>query len=282
MKWLVAILLLAGNVYGAELQKFTDVNLVASPANDGDSFLVKAGERKLHLRLYFVDCPEVNVSTDADAKRVHEQAGYFGLRDVKEVVKAGAEAKTFTAQQLARPFTVYTAFADALGRSPTQRFYAFVVTEEGRDLGNELVERGLARAFGEKRAGPEGTSSADMGKRYRDLETRAMLKHQGLWKNTDPDEIVRQREAQRDADNELKEVRRQVADAQAVTGLIDLNKAANRDLQSLPGVGPTLAGRIIAGRPYKSVDDLLHVRGIGPSLLEKIRSRVVVEPPKSR
>jgi len=282
MKWLVAILLMAGNVYGAEMQKFTDVKLLDSPANDGDSFLVTAGARKLHLRLYFVDCPEAKAPTDADAERVREQTGYFGLRDVKEVVKAGAEAKEFTAQQLARPFTVYTAFADALGRSRTQRFYAFVVTAEGRDLAEELLNHGLARAYGRGSEGPNGASPAEMWQRYRDLEIRAVRKGRGLWKNTDPDEMVRQREAKRDADNELREVSRQAADAQAVRGRIDLNKAASRDLQSLPGVGPTLAGRIIAGRPYKSVDDLLRVQGIGPGLLEKIRSRVLVEPPKSR
>ncbi|HDM78188.1 MAG TPA: DNA-binding protein, partial [Deltaproteobacteria bacterium] len=34
--------------------------------------------------------------------------------------------------------------------------------------------------------------------------------------------------------------------------------------------------RIIAGRPYKTVDDLLKVKGIGPKKLEKIRAYVVV------
>jgi DNA uptake protein ComE-like DNA-binding protein len=274
------MLFVAATATGAELQKFTDVKLLENPANDGDSFLVQAGERQLHLRLYFVDCPEVNVTTDADAKRLREQAGYFGLTNVTQVVAAGAEAKTFTAKQLAKPFTVYTAFSDALGRSPTQRFYAFIVTTEGKDLASELVERGFARAFGAKRSAPDGTASATTEKRLRDLESRAMLKREGLWKNTDPDEIVRQREAQREAENDLKDVRRQVSDAQTPTGLIDLNKASSRDLQSLPGVGPALAGRIIAGRPYKSVDDLIYVRGVGPSLMEKIRSRVTVGPSK--
>jgi competence ComEA-like helix-hairpin-helix protein len=276
MKWFWAFVVMAAVVRGAELEKLEGVKLLNSPANDGDSFLVQAGEKKLHLRLYFVDCPEVNVTTDVDAKRVREQAGYFGLTNVAQVVAAGAQAKTFTANQLAKPFTVYTAYSDALGRSPTQRFYAFVVTGDRKDLGSELVERGFARAFGAKRSGPDGTSTTNLEKRYRDLETRAMLKREGLWKNTDPDEIVRQREVQREAENDIKEVRRQISDAQA-SGLVDLNKATSRELQSLPGIGPALAGRIIAGRPYKSVDDLLHVRGVGPSLMEKIRSRVTVE-----
>jgi DNA uptake protein ComE-like DNA-binding protein len=44
----------------------------------------------------------------------------------------------------------------------------------------------------------------------------------------------------------------------------------------IKGVGPVLAERIIAGRPYKTVDDLLKVKGIGSKKLEKIRLYVVV------
>jgi len=42
------------------------------------------------------------------------------------------------------------------------------------------------------------------------------------------------------------------------------------------GIGPVLAERIIAGRPYKTIDDLLKVKGIGSKKLEKIRPYAVV------
>src|SRR5258706_11836877 len=93
----------------AELQKFTGVVLVENPSNDGDSFVVQAGERQLHLRLYFVDSPESVATTDADAKRVREQARYFGITDAKKVFEYGHEAAVFTKKLLAKPFTVYTA-----------------------------------------------------------------------------------------------------------------------------------------------------------------------------
>jgi competence protein ComEA len=42
-------------------------------------------------------------------------------------------------------------------------------------------------------------------------------------------------------------------------------------LEDLPGIGPVLAGRIIAARPFKSADDLRKVKGIGDKRYEKLR-----------
>jgi len=58
--------------------------------------------------------------------------------------------------------------------------------------------------------------------------------------------------------------------------LLDLNTASEKELRSIKGIGPILAERIIAGRPYKTVDDLLKVKGIGPKRLEKFRPYFVV------
>lgn len=64
------------------------------------------------------------------------------------------------------------------------------------------------------------------------------------------------------------------------TGLVDVNTAGQDELETLPGIGPKLAGRIIAYReeygPFTSAEELLGVKGIGEKLLEKIRSRIVV------
>jgi competence ComEA-like helix-hairpin-helix protein len=53
--------------------------------------------------------------------------------------------------------------------------------------------------------------------------------------------------------------------------LIEVNKASLEELESLPGVGPTIAKRIVEGRPYGSVDDLRRVKGIGEKRLEEMR-----------
>ncbi len=51
---------------------------------------------------------------------------------------------------------------------------------------------------------------------------------------------------------------------------INLNSATETELESLPGVGPKLAARIVAGRPYNSLEDLDKVKGVGPSMLTKL------------
>ncbi len=56
---------------------------------------------------------------------------------------------------------------------------------------------------------------------------------------------------------------------------VSLNRASLEDLEALPGIGPVLARRILEGRPYETVEDLLKVKGIGPATLEKLRPYVV-------
>lgn len=71
-----------------------------------------------------------------------------------------------------------------------------------------------------------------------------------------------------------------VASGSAPDGLIRLNSAPASELERLPGVGPVLAGRIVAHRdahgPFQSVEDLLDVAGIGEAKLAAIRDLVVV------
>jgi len=63
-------------------------------------------------------------------------------------------------------------------------------------------------------------------------------------------------------------------------GGVDVNTAPSTELQTLPGIGPVLAERIVAWReangPFGSVDALLDVSGIGPAVLGQIRDLVRV------
>lgn len=60
---------------------------------------------------------------------------------------------------------------------------------------------------------------------------------------------------------------------------VDVNRATQKELQTLPGIGPTLSQRIMETRekqPFAKVEDLRRVKGIGVKTLENIRPYVKV------
>ena len=67
---------------------------------------------------------------------------------------------------------------------------------------------------------------------------------------------------------------------------INLNTANVTDLQQVPGIGPSTAQKILDTRKsygaFKSVDDLLAIKGIGPKKLEKMRKYLTVAKPPAR
>ena len=69
------------------------------------------------------------------------------------------------------------------------------------------------------------------------------------------------------------------AAAAGAGGKLSLGSATATELEQLPGVGPVLAQRIVSWRtdhgPFRSVDDLNEVSGVGESLMEQIRPLVI-------
>ncbi len=67
---------------------------------------------------------------------------------------------------------------------------------------------------------------------------------------------------------------------------IDINLASAKELQELPGVGPTTAKGIIQFRAktgrFHRVEDLLAIRGISETKLEKMRPYITVGPPPQK
>lgn len=63
-------------------------------------------------------------------------------------------------------------------------------------------------------------------------------------------------------------------------GLVAVNRATAADLETLPGVGPVLAARILAYRdqhgPFSQIEDLLAVSGVGEAKLAAIRDLITV------
>ena len=58
---------------------------------------------------------------------------------------------------------------------------------------------------------------------------------------------------------------------------VNLNTATLTELESIPGIGEVLAKQIVAKRPYTSIEQLLQIRGIGPTSLEGLGPYVKVE-----
>jgi len=61
-----------------------------------------------------------------------------------------------------------------------------------------------------------------------------------------------------------------------VTGLINVNTASEAQLDTLPGVGPVTAGKIIASRPYSSPEELLSKKAVGSATYNKIKDLITV------
>src|SRR6266513_513431 len=236
--------------------------LVPNEANDGDSFHVSVNDKEYIFRLYLVDAPETDA---ADPARLIEQAKHFGI-SVPQIIEVGEAAKLFVQEKLAEPFTVITRMANAMGRSKSERFYAFVQTKDG-DFGEQLVANGLARVNG-RSAKPMGiTSSATESQKIKDLENQAKQAKLGGWaakieQSNGPTASLAPPAASSPSTSKNERL---------FPAKFDINTATEKALRLIPGIGPVMARRIIDARPFRSADDLKKVNGIGDKKYAKIR-----------
>jgi competence ComEA-like helix-hairpin-helix protein len=274
--WLAVAVLVAGRSGFAQLQRegekqepkweiLTGCRLMTNAMMDGDSFHVLHDQREYIFRLYFVDSPE----TDATIKdRIKDQAAYFGIA-TEAVPRAGVMAARFTREQLTgRDFTIMTRWQNAMGRSSLARYYG-VVLVNGTNLIEKLVANGLARIYGFRANWPEGPRSTTFINKLKNLELTAREKKLGVW-----DEAAFPR-----ATDEPATITMATAVVSASRPILDVNTATVEELRTLPGIGPKLAERIIAHRPFKSVADLDLVPGIGPVTLRRLEPLVRVTSP---
>ena len=59
-------------------------------------------------------------------------------------------------------------------------------------------------------------------------------------------------------------------------GQVNINSASQSELEALPGIGPVTAAKIIASRPYQTIDDLQTQKIVSKSVFEKIKGSIVV------
>ena len=180
---LLVTLLFLGALFGQswagekkEWVKLTDCRYVENPDNDGDSFHVRAGDKELTARLYYVDAPETNLR---QGDRTHDQALHFRIT-LDETMKAGEKAKQRAKELLQKPFAIWTRWATAGGRGRESRYYV-IIEMDGKNLGEILVSEGLARVKGMAPNLPNEEKGKAYMERLDDLESGAHEKHLGAW-----------------------------------------------------------------------------------------------------
>jgi DNA uptake protein ComE-like DNA-binding protein len=296
----LAIVCVAGVDAGARESKdwivLENCRLISNPANDGDSFHASSGASEYIFRLYMVDAPETDEMNPA---RLVEQAKYFAIT-VPQAIEVGLAAKEFTREKLSQPFTVFTRMSDAMGHSKLERFYAFVQTKDG-DLGEQLVRNGLARNYGFKAVPPGLRNSRLEVEKLQQFEDDAKRERIGGWgvngerlnvraqKPAPLSVFVAEKNARArtlplantpSATRAFRhsvtnvgpvEAKKSHAKEQIELGRIDINAATEKELRMIPGIGPVMASRIIAARPFRSADDLKKVNGIGDKKYATIR-----------
>lgn len=265
---LLLVLVAIPCVRASDFQTFEGCRLIETDWADGDSFLVTFPDgREIGLRIYGADTLETRISDSTLARRLRAQRRYFGISEyggsaatsIDLAKQLGAAATARTAELLSEPFTVHTTFADGQGSARYRRVYAFVTTHDGKDLAAQLVREGLARAFGVYRSTPDGRHRDEYRAALQDGEFVAARKGLGVWAYTDWEKLPNERLAQR-----LEEAEEAIAMGEArLLGPISINRASPDELAALPGIGPALAARIVAARPFQTVEDLQKVPGIG-------------------
>lgn len=177
--WLVAaacVVVSQAPLRAEQWETLENCRLSRNESNDGDSFHVEHKGKEYIFRLYFVDAPE---TSEQIPSRVTEQAEVFGVpRD--RLLEAGKEAAAFTANQLRKSFTVQTMWQDAEGMSRLPRYYAFIETADGKDLGELLAGAGYARSFGVA-ASIGGRNESFLRGKYDRLAERAERAKLGAW-----------------------------------------------------------------------------------------------------
>lgn len=251
--------------------------LVSSPVNDGDSFKVVCNNEEFIFRVYWVDALE---ASEAYRDRILEQARYFSIPD-EAVTDAGKLAAKFTKDFLKGEFTVITKWEDARGGSKNKRFYA-MVRKDDKYLSTELLRTGLARLYGKpcEEKWPGGVTARTYLGRLKNNERKAQREAFGIWALAQGSLQMEGLEAMAAATVSTDAIELPgSAEVDISEDQINVNTASAAELDSLPGIGPALAARIIGARPIASVESMVEIPGISENTLAGFRHMVRTEDP---
>lgn len=285
-------------------------HLVPNESNDGDSFHVSAAGREYIFRLYFVDAPETDESfaerVDEQAKYfalTHPQTtqlGELAKHFTNEKLARAFTVRTCMQDALGRSaqgrFYAFIGTDEGdLGELLVANGLARLHGTQGHPVGLtsprvewQKLER-LEREAKAQRVGGWGAPSGRINARLaKPLSTKgadsfdAWFHPNRLASNSDAVTVAAPTPTPFGVQGSWAfdkpaatatplPTRNAASTSKAAASKLDANTATASELVALPGIGPAIAARIIAARPFKSADDLRNVKGIGAKKYEQIR-----------
>ncbi|MGJ8725809.1 MAG: thermonuclease family protein [Roseibacillus sp.] len=176
MKYLFSLLLiLPTSLLAQGWEKLERCKLETDRYVNGDSFFVSHKGDTHNFRLYLCEVPD---KTNKYPDRIEMQENIFGAEE-KHLLEIGEEAAEFTEKTLRRSFTVYTQWEDAGGAN--DRYYAYLISRDGKDLTKELTSNGFSTAYQEQSEYFDGTSAGKLFREIKRLQQEARKKKVGIW-----------------------------------------------------------------------------------------------------
>lgn len=300
----------------AEWETLRDCRLIPNEFNDGDSFHVRASGEEHIFRLYFADTPESSDQvperlaeqaaefgvSEAEVMRAGKAAAEFTQRALQRPFTVTTRWQNARgASALPRYYaTITTAegkdLAELLVAAGLARAHGVVAdVPRARDMEHyEALERRARRAavgiFGDGKTAPAGladaaneTEAEPSPKPTPEAQVKSLTgdMFEQLQRESESGMATAQVEIGIPMPAGYEPAPKPKSDPSppanfAAVGKISLNHASKADLELLPAIGPGLAEAIIRGRPYKSIEQLRLVPGIGPKKFERIKD--LVEP----
>lgn len=249
--------------------------LVNTANNQGDRVKVQHANQEFTIQLYFVDSPQADHS---DINRVRDQARYFALSETA-IIAAGKRARQLSTRFLQGPFTVITQWQDArFNQDPS---YFGLIQKDSKLLSTTLVQHGAARIYGmpTQSSWPGGLTPRAYLTQLKYHERIAQSTAAGIWTEARNAGQIAGLDQLGSLQHSAPMPPQQTLGEFRSSDPVILNSADAASLETLPGIGPSLAARIIARRPFTTVDDLTSIPGISANTVDRFRAQVRVDAP---